>query len=223
MARWTPLPASLPTHPCSKHCLLATHPLHQTVAVQWHLFQTPPSPCRPPAAGGMGCRPAAALLLLAAVGTLCCSRTCTAAAAETSSALHSTSAADLALGVTARRLLEAFDATPGTLQCSAAPYLEPLRINNPGLYRFRIQALGTHQDSAGGRAGASSTGVMFDAIWRQGRAVADMCLFLHNDVPLQPAAALPFPTQPSLRALCWLASRVSGAQSICVHLGVPVG
>ena len=67
--------------------------------------------------------------------------------------MPSTSAADLTLGVTARRLLEAFDATPGTLQCSAAPYLEPLRINNPGLYRFRIQALGTHQDSAGRHAG----------------------------------------------------------------------
>lgn len=106
-----------------------------------------PPPC--PAAGGMGCRPAAALLLLlAAVGTWCGAPAGAAAASPTG--VPSLSAADVSLGMAARRLLEAFDATPGALQCAAAPYLEPLSINTPGLYRFRIQALGTHQDSAGG-------------------------------------------------------------------------
>jgi len=101
----------------------------------------------------MGCRPAAALLLLAAVGTLCC---VPAAASAGSAGVLSSSNAGTDLGMTARRLLDAFDATPGTLQCSAAPYLEPLQINTPGLYRFRIQTLGAHQDSSGGAVGAGA-------------------------------------------------------------------
>lgn len=118
----------------------------------------------------MGCRPAAALLLLAAVGTLCCGSAVAAMAAST--AVPSTGVETMALGTTARRLLDAFDATPGALQCASAPYLEPLQINTPGLYRFRIQALGTHQDSARewlSRKGGSGRPLGRDA-WAKARA-----------------------------------------------------
>lgn len=93
----------------------------------------------------MGSGPALALLLLAAIGTLHCCRPAAAAAGS-----HpSLGAADFNLGQSARRLLDVFDATAGTLSCGEAPYVAPVTINIPGLYRFRIKALGANSNSAG--------------------------------------------------------------------------
>lgn len=94
----------------------------------------------------MGSGPALALLLLAAIGTLHCCRPAAAAAAGSHPNLG---AADFSLGQSARRLLEVFDATAGTLSCGEAPYVAPVTINIPGLYRFRIKALGANTNSAG--------------------------------------------------------------------------
>lgn len=91
----------------------------------------------------MGSGPATALLLLAALGTLhCCSRT--AAAAGNIPTLESV---EITLGSSVRRLLATF-ATAGDLSCGSAPYVAPLTIDTPGLYRFRITALGANAPSA---------------------------------------------------------------------------
>lgn len=102
-----------------------------------------PLPC-PAAAGDMGSGPALALLLLAAIGTLHC---CSPAAAADGGA-PSLGAAGITFGQSARRLLEAFDATAGALDCDTSTYVAPLTINTPGLYRFRVKALGTNTNSA---------------------------------------------------------------------------
>ena len=97
-------------------------------------------------AGGMGSGPALALLLLAALGTLHrCSPLAAAGGTPTLGAV------DITLGHSARRLLEAIGVTAGTLECSdsSKPYVAPLTINTPGLYKFRIKALGTNTNSAG--------------------------------------------------------------------------
>lgn len=100
----------------------------------------------PSPAGAMGCRPALALLLLAAVALLhCCVPA--AAAADGMPALDATG---ITLAHSVRHLLQAFDATPGMLQCSTVnqPYQVPLSVNKPGLYRFRIKAKGSQGNSA---------------------------------------------------------------------------
>lgn len=92
----------------------------------------------------MGSGPALALLLLAAICTLHC---CSPAAAADGGA-PTLGAAGITFGQSARRLLEVFDATAGTLSCDSSTYVAPLTISTPGLYRFRVKALGTNTNSA---------------------------------------------------------------------------
>ncbi len=92
----------------------------------------------------MGSGPALALLLLAALGTLhSCSPLAAAGGTPTLGAV------DINLGQSARRLLEAISVTAGNLDCDQASYVAPLTIDTPGLYKFRIKALGTNTNSAG--------------------------------------------------------------------------
>ncbi|PRW20837.1 Ig-like domain repeat [Chlorella sorokiniana] len=104
----------------------------------------------------MGSGPALALLLLAALGTLHC---CSPAAATAAGSVPDLSAADITLGQSARQLLDAFDATAGALSCGSAPYVAPLTVSTPGLYRFRVKALGTNTDSTAITSGVVLVGM----------------------------------------------------------------
>lgn len=104
--------------------------------------------CARPPADDMGSGPALALLLFAAISTLHC---CGPQAAAAAGGAPSLSAIDFPPGQPARRLLQAFDASLGTLSCSGSQYVAPLTITAPGLYRFRIRARGTNTDSTGER------------------------------------------------------------------------
>lgn len=89
-----------------------------------------------------------ALAAVAAAVALACAAPRTAAASGAFEAAPN----NVAFANSVRQLLNAFDATAGTLDCDQAPYEEPLTINTPGLYRFRITALGANQNSARERA-----------------------------------------------------------------------
>ena len=76
----------------------------------------------------------------------------------------------------------------GSLDCSMSPYVEQLSINTPGLYQFKVRAIGANANTYGkqGRVGGQQGSKMCVCVWRGWMQVLPLLLRLTDGTTAVP-------------------------------------